>query len=60
MMMLFITMIQCIGTDTQSQEDHTRFKKKIINDINAKQGQAAEKQWQQGTMYSAGQRSPDS
>ena len=60
MMMLFITMIQRIGANTQSQHDHPCFKESIVNDIDAKQRQTAEKQWQQGTMYGAGQRSPDS
>lgn len=59
-MVFFITMIKGVGTDTKSQPDHTPFEEDIINDIDAKQRQTAEKQGQQGTMNGTGQRGPNS
>ena len=56
-MMLFITMIKRIGANQERQNDHSGFEKDIMNDIDAKQGEAGEKQRQEGTVNGAGHRS---
>lgn len=59
MVMFFITVVKRIRADTKCQYNHTGFKKTIVNNIDAEQGEAAEKQWQQCAMDGAGQRSPN-
>ncbi len=55
----FITMIKGIGTNAKSKQDHPDLKSGIVNNVYTKQGQAAEKQRKQGTVYGTGQRGPD-
>ena len=40
-MMLFIAMIEGIGTDTKSKKDHRYLEGGIMNDIHPEQGEAA-------------------
>lgn len=58
MVMLFVSVVKGVGANAKGQDDHAHFKGDIMNDINAKQGQAAKKQGQQGAMDGTGQRGP--
>ena len=59
MMVFSIAMIKGIRADTKGKQYHPHFKGYIMNDIDPKQGKAAEKKRQQGTMNGTGQRSAD-
>ena len=45
MMVFFVTVIQGIGTNAQSQQYHTNLKGKIFDNIDAKQWKAAQEKW---------------
>jgi len=53
-MMFIKTMVQGIGSNTESKPDHGCFKSRIMNDIDAKQRETAEKQWKESTMNGTG------
>lgn len=52
---LFIAMVEGIRPDHQGQPDHTNLESEMMNDIDAKKREGAEKQRQQGTMNGTGQ-----
>ncbi len=55
MVVFFITMIKRIRANAKGQQNHTHFKNSIMNNIDTKQRQAAQKERQQGTMNRTGQ-----
>ena len=57
MVVSFITMIQGIRTNAKCQRDHSRFKKIIMNKVDAKERQACKNKRQYGTMNGTGNRS---
>ncbi len=52
---LFITVVQRVSADHEGQPDHTNLEPEMMNDIDAKKREGAEKQGQQRTMDRAGQ-----
>lgn len=58
-MMFPVSMVKGIGADEKSKHNHPCFKINIMNNVDPKQWKTAEKQRQQCTMYSTGQRGPD-
>ena len=54
-----VTMPEGIRADGQRQYDHSHFKTRMMDDINTKQGKAAEKKREKGTVNGTGQRGPD-
>jgi hypothetical protein len=52
-----VSMKQGIGTNAQGQDDHAGLKKRIMDDIGAKKGQAGKEKGQQSTMYGTCKRS---
>lgn len=55
MVVFFIPVVKRIGPDQKGQHDHACLKAHIVNDVQAKQGKAAEEKRQQGTMDRTGQ-----
>lgn len=52
---VFKPVIKRIGPHYKCQSDHSHFKTGIVNNIHSKQGQATQKQRQEGTMNGTGQ-----
>lgn len=55
--MLPVAMPQGIGPNGEGQEYHEVFEGRIFYQFHTKNGQTRHQQWQEGTMYSTGQRS---
>jgi hypothetical protein len=50
-MMPGIAMVQGITADAKSQQNHSPFKKSIVNNVNAEYGQSTQNKGEQCTMY---------